>query len=49
LWKELKLPSFDQPTSKYQLRFGRSRIHSAGVFALEAIPRGKKVVEYTGD
>lgn len=33
----------------FRLRVGRSPIHHRGVFALETIPRGKKVIEYTGD
>jgi len=32
----------------YRLRIGRSPIHSTGVFALEDIPRGRRVIEYTG-
>lgn len=32
----------------YKLEIRPSRIHSLGVFALEEIPRGKRVVEYTG-
>jgi SET domain-containing protein len=32
----------------YRLRIGRSPIHSTGVFALEAIPLGRPVIEYTG-
>lgn len=34
--------------SSYNLEIHRSRIHSRGVFALEDIPRGKQVIEYTG-
>lgn len=32
----------------YRLQIRRSRIHSLGVFALEDIPAGKRVIEYTG-
>lgn len=32
----------------YKLRIGRSQIHKTGVFALEDIPAGKRVIEYTG-
>jgi SET domain-containing protein len=32
----------------YRLRIGRSPIHSTGVFAMEDIPRGQRVMEYTG-
>lgn len=34
--------------SPYRLRIGRSRIHRFGVFAAERVPRGRKVIEYTG-
>lgn len=35
--------------SDFKLRIARSKIHRWGVFALDAIPRGKKVIEYQGD
>jgi uncharacterized protein len=44
-----KPPQIDPRFSKYPLRVYRSRIHRVGVFAVEAIPRGKKVIEYTGE
>lgn len=34
--------------SRYRLRIGRSKIHRWGMFALETIPRGRKVIEYMG-
>ena len=34
--------------SKYRLRIGRSASHRYGVFALEDIPSGRRVIEYTG-
>lgn len=34
--------------SRYKLEIRRSRIHSVGVFALEEIPAGKPIIEYTG-
>lgn len=34
--------------ARYRLRVGRSRIHRYGVFALEDIPAGRLVIEYTG-
>src|ERR1700732_1276484 len=34
--------------SRYRLRVGRSAIHLRGVFALEPIPRNRKVIEYVG-
>lgn len=38
-----------QQHSRFRLCIGRSKIHRWGVFALQAIPRGRRVVEYTGD
>lgn len=35
--------------SSFRLRIGRSKIHRWGVFALQTIPRGRRVLEYTGD
>jgi SET domain-containing protein len=35
--------------SQYRLRIRRSRVHRFGVFALETIPRGRKVIEYAGE
>ncbi|HEV2491016.1 MAG TPA: SET domain-containing protein-lysine N-methyltransferase [Candidatus Acidoferrales bacterium] len=37
------------PLSKYQLRVKRSKIHRWGMFALQSIPRGRKVIEYMGE
>jgi len=34
--------------STYQLLVARSPIQGRGIFALEAIPRGKKIIEYGG-
>lgn len=34
--------------ARYRLRLGTSDIHRYGVFALEEIPAGKHVIEYTG-
>jgi SET domain-containing protein len=31
------------------MRIGKSRIHAQGVFAAAHIPRGRKVIEYTGE
>lgn len=33
----------------FGLRLGRSKIHRWGVYATEAIPAGRKVIEYTGE
>jgi uncharacterized protein len=35
-------------SAPYRLRIGRSLIHGVGVFAVELIPEGRKVIEYTG-
>src|SRR5271154_2791475 len=35
--------------SRYHLRIGRSTIHRRGVFALEPIPRNRKLIEYAGE
>jgi SET domain-containing protein len=38
----------DPRFARFRLRVGRSRIHQYGVFALEDIPAGQQVIEYTG-
>jgi len=47
--KRADLPRFNSRTCKHALRYGRSHIHRLGVFAVEAISRGQKVIEYTGE
>jgi len=42
-------PRFKRESSQFRLRIGRSTIHRRGVFALEPIPRNRKVIEYTGE
>jgi SET domain-containing protein len=42
------VPRINTKIARYRLRVGRSRIHRYGVFALEDIPAGKQVIEYTG-
>jgi uncharacterized protein len=37
------------PTSRFPLQIRRSPIHHLGVFACEAIPRRRIVIEYVGD
>src|SRR5205814_413089 len=34
---------------RYRLRIGDSKIHKRGVYAAEAIPAHRKVIEYTGE
>jgi SET domain-containing protein len=42
------MPSINPVFSQYRLHIHRSGIHRFGVFAAERIPRGRKVIEYTG-
>lgn len=41
-------PSLDPRFACFQLRIAHSRIDRYGVYACEPIPRGRKVIEYTG-
>jgi uncharacterized protein len=41
--------AIDGRFTPFQLQVGRSPIQGTGVFALENIPRGKRVIEYTGE
>ena len=43
-----QLPRIAPDASRFRLRIGRSGIHGVGVFAEQAIPGGRKVIEYTG-
>jgi SET domain-containing protein len=42
-------PVIDERYAKFRLRAAPSHIHGWGVFAEEAIPAGRKVIEYTGE
>ena len=42
-------PSIDQRYACFKLRIARSKIHRWGVYAGEFIPKGRKVIEYTGE
>jgi SET domain-containing protein len=42
-------PSIDDRYACFLLRIGKSRIHHFGVYACEAIPARRKVIEYTGE
>jgi len=42
-------PRIKRECSRYRLRVGRSAIDRRGVFALEPIPRNRKVIEYAGE
>jgi uncharacterized protein len=44
-----KASRFKRESSQFRLRLGRSAIHGRGVFALDPIPRSRKVIEYTGE
>lgn len=41
-------PRINPKFARFRLRLGSSAIHRRGVFALEEIPRGKTVIEYSG-
>jgi len=42
-------PSINQRYAAFKLRVDASKIHRWGIFAEEFIPKGRKVVEYTGE
>jgi len=44
-----KIPAINRAFAAYPLRVARSRIQGYGVFAAGAIPRDRKVIEYTGE
>ena len=43
------VPQINPEYCLFMLRLARSRIHRWGVYAAEPIPRGRKVIEYTGE
>jgi uncharacterized protein len=43
------VPSIDSRFAKFRLRLGPSAIHRWGIFAEEFIPKGRKIIEYTGE
>lgn len=47
---ESKIPidQIERNASRYRLKVRHSAIHHRGVFALQAIPRNRKVIEYAG-
>jgi len=45
----LRSHRIDPPVSRFRLQIRRSRIHGRGVFAREAIPARKIVIEYAGE
>lgn len=44
-----RTPRIDLALAAFPLRIARSRIQGYGVFAAGFIPRGRKVIEYTGE
>jgi hypothetical protein len=44
----IKAPKIDSRYAKFRMRVRPSKIHRWGVYALEVIPKGRKVIEYTG-
>lgn len=42
-------PRIDASTCRFKLKPGRSSIHRWGIFAAEAIPARRRVIEYTGE
>jgi SET domain-containing protein len=45
----VKSPSINPKYACYRLTIRESQIHRRGVYALEQIPKGRKVIEYTGE
>ena len=42
-------PKLEPAASRFSLKIKRSRIHRYGVFAMQDIPKGARVIEYTGE
>ncbi|MFN0104067.1 MAG: SET domain-containing protein [Bryobacteraceae bacterium] len=42
-------PVIDQKATRFRLRVGYSPIHRWGIYADELIPKGRKIIEYTGE
>jgi uncharacterized protein len=45
----VKAPSINTKYTRFRLAIRESKIHRRGVYALEPIPKGQKVIEYTGE
>jgi SET domain-containing protein len=45
----VRAPRIDPKFACFRMEIRRSKIHRYGVYALEAIPAGRKVIEYTGE
>ena len=46
--KRIQCREISHQSAQFRLRIGRSRIHRLGVFALQDIPAGHRVIEYAG-
>ena len=42
-------PEIDPKAASFQLRLAYSPIHRWGIYAGELIPKGRKIIEYTGE
>jgi len=49
VYRRHHVPRLNQEFARFKLRIRRSRIERFGVFAGEAIPAGKNVIQYTGE
>lgn len=45
----VKSPAIDRRYARFELEIRESKIHRRGVYALQAIPPKRKVIEYTGE
>jgi len=45
----VKFPAIDPRFACFRMGIRESKIHRRGVYALEPIPKGRKVIEYTGE
>jgi uncharacterized protein len=45
----VKAPSINPKYTRFRLAIRESKIHRRGVYALQPIPKGRKVIEYTGE
>jgi SET domain-containing protein len=45
----VKSPAINPKHTRFRLTIRESKIHRRGVYAEEQIPKGKKVIEYTGE
>ena len=44
-----KKPRINPKYSSFKILIRKSKIHRAGIFAGEDIPKGRKIIEYTGE